>query len=73
VGAAAKHLAAGQFSLRNLVLVVTSMRLLRFKPCADVSAFLTEAELVLTRMWPKEARQQQLDEQQLDTRQQAAM
>lgn len=75
VGAAAKHLAAGRFSLRNLVLVVTSLRLLRFKPSADVADFLAEAELVLAKMWPTEARQQQqqLDQQQLDTQQQAAL
>lgn len=74
VGAAAKHLAAGRFSLRNLVLVVTSVRLLRFKPSPDVSGFLTKAELVLAKMWPKEARQQQqLDGLQLDTQQHAAL
>jgi hypothetical protein len=65
VVAASQHLAAGRFSMRNLVLVVTSLRLLQFKPSADVQQFLAEAELTLASMWPKQRlRKQQEDEQQ---------
>lgn len=53
VNVAAQHLAAGRFSMRNLVLVVTSLRLLGFKPHPDVQQFLSRAELVLASQWEK--------------------
>lgn len=66
VSAAGQHLAAGRFSLRNLVLVVTSLRLLQFKPNTDVQQFLAEAEFALASMWPKEWRRQQQEDEQHD-------
>jgi hypothetical protein len=62
VTVAGQHLAAGRFSLRNLVLVVISLRLLQFKPSADVQQFLAEAELTLASMWPKQRQRQQQEE-----------
>jgi hypothetical protein len=59
VKAAAHHLAAGRFSQRNLVLVVTSLRVLQFKPSRDVQQFLAQSQKVLAAMWAQQQEQQE--------------
>lgn len=66
VEAAGHHLSAGRFSLRNLVLVVTSLRVLRFKQAGQVQEFLADAETALAGMWAQEQQRQVLKELQAE-------
>lgn len=70
VSAASQHLAAGRFSFRNLVLVVTSLGVLKFKHSTEVQEFLKDAKQVLAAMAAEQ--QQRLQQQQLQQAQDAA-